>query len=93
MSTASAAPRTINLAPARDMQVALATPAAANTPPAPALRVTLWSTEHALILVKLLAELAAYITVTTPVLPVSTLLKPYSVWLFMKNQPARMVGL
>ena len=92
MSTASAAPRTINPARVKAWS-ALATPAATNTPPAPALRVTLWSTEHALILAKFLAELAAYITVTTPVLPISTLLKLCLVWLFMKNQLARMVGL
>ena len=91
MSTASAAPRTINLARVKAWS-APEPPAAANTPLAAALRVTLWSTEHALILVKLLAELAAYITATTPVLPVSTLLKPCSVWLFMKNRLARMVG-
>ena len=92
MSIASAAPLTINLARARAWS-ALELPAATNTPPAPALRVTLWSTEHALILVKLLAELAAYITATTPVLPVSTLLKLCSVWLFMKNRPAKWAGL
>ena len=91
MSIASAAPQTINLARVKAWS-APAPPAATNTPPAPALRVTLWSTEHALILVKLLAELAAYITVTTLVLPVSTLLKLCLVLLFMKNQPMKVVG-
>ena len=92
MSIASAAPRTINPARVKAWS-ALELPAATNTPPAAALRVTLWSTEHALILAKILAALAAYITVTTPVLPVSPLLKLCSVWLFMKNRLAKMVGL
>ena len=92
MFIASAAPQTINLARVKAWS-ALELPVATNTPPAPAPAATLWSTEHALILVKLLAALAAYITVTTPVLPVSTLLKLCLVWLFMKNQPARMAGL
>ena len=78
MSTASAAPRTINLAPARDMQVAPATLAATNTPLAPALMATIGKMKNVNLFVQP-AVLDIYIIAMALVLKTNLVIKHYLV--------------